>query len=193
MMESGEKKHIQAHFLLMFSFFSALWFIYCIFNQPSWFYEKLKDSANILLSHCQAPEWYLAVFRIPPAVGLVDVKLWGWVLSSATSLIPAPCFCLCCASPQEWHRCANLSTPQTPESGASPRPLTEGPWAEAVSPSLDSSISHAGRAAKGTCRKTVHLPLCLSRGGYAHLLVPSLGHYMSEFGDKDLVSLQDPS
>lgn len=96
-MESREEKHIQAHFLLMFSFFSSLWFIYCTFNQPSWFREMLKDSSSILLSPCQPPEEYLAVLRIPPAVGLVNVKLWGSVLGSAPSL--TPCSCLCCASP----------------------------------------------------------------------------------------------
>lgn len=102
-MESREEKHIQAHFLLMFPFFSSLWFIYCTFNQPSWFYEKLKDSSSILLSPCQPPEEYLAVFRISPAVGLVNVKLWGSVLGSATSLIP--CSCLRCASSWAWHMC----------------------------------------------------------------------------------------
>lgn len=146
------------------------------FYHPSWFYEELKGSANILLSRCQPPD--LAVLKIPPAVGLVDVKLWGLVLGSATSLIPAPCSCLCCAShPQPWHSCAkNLSAPQTHESGASPQPLVEGPQAESVFPSLDSSTSRAGRAAKGTRRKTVRVPLSLIREDYAHLSVPSLGH-----------------
>lgn len=115
-MESREEKHIQAHFLLMFSFFSSLWFIYCTFNQPSWFREMLKDSSSILLSPCQPPEEYLAVFRIPPAVGLVNVKLWGSVLDSAPSL--TPCSCLCCASSRAWHSCANLSTAQTPRAGS---------------------------------------------------------------------------
>lgn len=150
-MESREEKHIQAHFLLMFSFFSSLWFIYCTFNQPSWFYEMLKDSSSILLSPCQPPEENLAVLRLPPAVGLVNTKLWGSVLGAAPSLIP--CSCLGCASSRAWHSCAQLSTPQTPELGASPQPLVDTPQAEAVSTALDSSISHAGRAAEGATQQ----------------------------------------
>lgn len=111
----------------------------------------LKDSSSILLSPCQPPEEYLAVFRIPPAVGLVNVKLWGSVLDSAPSL--TPCSCLCCASSRAWHSCANLSTAQTPELGASPQPLVDTPQAEAVSTALDSSISHAGRAAEGAVQQ----------------------------------------
>lgn len=144
-MESREEKHIQAHFLLIFSFFSSLWFIYCTFNKPSWFYEMLKDSSNILLSPCQPPEEYLAVFRVPPAVGLVKVKLWDSVLGSVPSFIP-------CSS-RAWHGCANLSTPQSWELGAAPQPLVDTPQAEAVSTVLDSSISHAGRAAEGAMQQ----------------------------------------
>lgn len=184
-MESREEKHIQAHFLLMFSFFSSLWFIYRTFNQPSWFHEKLKDSSSILLSPCQPPEEDLAVFRIPPAVGLVNVKLWGSVLGSATSLIP--CSCLGCASSWARHSCANLSTPQTPTLGASPRPLVDAPQAEAVWTALDSSISHVGRAADGAMQQKGSSIPRFERRAHAHVSVLSPRHWMGEFGGKDLV------
>lgn len=110
-----------------------------------------KTVQAFLLSPCQPPEEYLGVCRITPAVGFVNVKLWGSVLGSASSL--TPCSCLCCASSQAWHSCANLSTPQTPELGASPQPLVDTPQAEAVLTALDSSISHAGRAAEGAVQQ----------------------------------------
>lgn len=188
-MESREEKHIQAHFLLMFPFFSSLWFIYCTFNQPSWFYEKLKDSSSILLSPCQPPEEYLAVFRISPAVGLVNIKLWGSVLGSATSLIP--CSCLRCASSWAWHMCKPQHTTDS-HTGAPPQPLVDTPQAEAVPTALDRSISHAGRAAEGAMKQKGSSIPRFERRAHAHLSVLSLRHRTGEFGGQDRVSGEDP-
>lgn len=109
-------------------------------------------------------------------MGLVDVKLWGSVLISAASLIPTPIPAFATCPPRQGTAVQTSAQHRCSEARASPGPLLEGPGAGAVSASLDSSISDAGRASKGTCRKKVHLALSLSRGEYARLSVPSLGH-----------------
>lgn len=156
-----------------------------------WGVERQCEPLVIVLPASRKSTWQRS--GLSPAVGLVDVRLWGSVLVSATSLTPAPRSCLCHTSPKAGHSCANLSAART--SGG------------------QSIFRASGRGTSGWsclyiswqlyfwCRqgcwgdvqeKEVHLaPVHLSRGECARLSVPSLGHQATEFGDRDLECLQD--